>query len=167
MEPAPLSDFTEWDKGDFIGSHSGKVQYPKKLKTDTLIAYIPPQEIKTYIHYDHGVEEGKLLRNVSDAKIHSKYLTFLGTDYALMELVNEEIEDDSTCLIIKDSYGNCFAPFVTQNYHKVYVMDYRKYGRMGITKFCDKYGVDDVWFTPYMIATQSHDGNNLFSYLCK
>ena len=167
IEPAPLSDFTEWDKGDFIGSHSGKVQYPKKLKTDTLIAYIPPQEIKTYIHYDHGVVEGKLLRDVSDAKIHSKYLTFLGTDYALMELVNEEIQDDSTCLIIKDSYGNCFAPFVTQNYHTVYVMDYRKYTRMGITKFCEKFGVDDVWFTPYMIATHSHDGNNLFSYLCK
>jgi len=167
MEASPLEDWEEWDKGRFIGSHYGKVRYPLKLQDDTLIAYIPPQEIQTYIKYDHGWEEGKLLRNVSDKKIHSKYLTFLGSDYKLMKLVNEEIEDDSTCLIVKDSYGNCFAPFVTQNYHTVYVMDYRKYADMGLAKFCEKYEVDDVWFIPYMIATQSHDGNNIFARLCK
>jgi len=167
MEPVPLEDFEEWDKGEFIGSHYGKVKYPNKLKTDTLIAYKPPMEVKALIHYENNTQEGKLLRDISDAKVYSKYLTFLGSDYRLMELTNESIQDDSTCLIIKDSYGNAFAPFVTQNYHTVYVMDYRKYGTMSISKFCDKYDVDDVWFVPYMIATQSHDGNNLFGWLCK
>ena len=167
LEPRPLEDFEEWDKGEFVGTHAAKVKYPNKLKHDTLIAYKPPQEIKALIHYETNTQEGKLLRDISDSKIYSKYLTFLGSDYRLMELTNEEITDDSTCLIIKDSYGNAFAPFVTQNYHTVYVMDYRKYGTMGISKFCEKYGVDDVWFIPYMIATQSHDGNNLFANLCK
>ena len=124
-------------------------------------------EVKALIHYESNTQEGKLLRNISDEKIYSKYLTFLGSDYRLMELTNESITDGSTCLIVKDSYGNALAPFVTQSYHKVYVMDYRKYGTMGISRFCEKYGVDDVWFVPYMIATQSQDGNNLFGYLCK
>ena len=166
-EPVPLSAFEEWDKGEFIGSHYGKVKYPNKLKTDTLIAYKPPMEVSALIHYESNTQEGKLLRNISDEKIYSKYLTFLGSDYRLMELTNESITDGSTCLIVKDSYGNALAPFVTQSYHKVYVMDYRKYGTMGISRFCEKYGVDDVWFVPYMIATQSQDGNNLFGYLCK
>ena len=166
-EPVPLADFEEWDKGEFIGSHYGKVKYPQKLKTDTLIAYKPPMEVKALIHYESNTQEGKLLRNISDAKVYSKYLTFLGSDYRLMELTNESIPDDSTCLIVKDSYGNALAPFVTQNYHTVYVMDYRKYGTMSISKFCEKHDVDDVWFAPYLIATQSHDGNNLFSWLCK
>ena len=166
-EPMPLDAFEEWDKGEFIGSHHAKVKYPNKLKSDTLIAYKPPQEVTALIHYESNTQEGKLLRNISDQKIHSKYLTFLGSDYRLMELTNESITDGSTCLIIKDSYGNALAPFVTQSYHKVYVMDYRKYYTMGISKFCEKYDVDDVWFVPYMIATQSHDGNNLFKGLCK
>lgn len=166
-EPVPLADFEEWDKGEFIGSHYGKVKYPQKLKTDTLIAYKPPMEVSALIHYESNTQEGKLLRDISDAKVYSKYLTFLGSDYRLMELTNESITDDSTCLIVKDSYGNALAPFVTQNYHTVYVMDYRKYGTMSISKFCEKYDVDDVWFSPYLIATQSHDGNNLFNRLCK
>lgn len=166
MEARPLDDFEAWDKGRFIGSHYGKVMYPLKLEADYLTAYIPPQEIQAYIHYDHGWEEGELLRDIPDEKIHSKYLTFLGSDYKLMKLVNEEITDDSTCLIVKDSYGNCFAPFVTQNYHTVYVMDYRK-NTMPLTQFCEKYEVDDVWFSPYLIATQSHDGNDMFARLCR
>lgn len=167
IDPVPLEDYEEWDKGEFIGSHYGKVKYPQKLKTDTLIAYKPPMEVKALIHYETNTQEGKLLRNISDAKVYSKYLTFLGSDYRLMELTNESITDGSTCLLVKDSYGNAMAPFLTQSYHKVYVMDYRKYGTMSISKFCEKHDVDDVWFAPYLIATQSHDGNNLFSWLCK
>ena len=166
-EPMPLEEFEEWDKGEFIGSHYGKVKYPNKLKTDTLIAYKPPMEVDALIHYETNTQEGKLLRDISDAKVYSKYLTFLGSDYRLMELTNESITDGSTCLLVKDSYGNALAPFLTQSYHKVYVMDYRKYGTMSISKFCEKYDVDDVWFSPYLIATQSHDGNNLFAWLCK
>lgn len=167
MEAAPLSSFTEWDKGEFRGSHSSKVARPQKLRWDNLIAYIPPQDIQVSILYQWGAQEAPLLRDVADEKIYSKYSTFLGADYELMELINPEIEDDSTCLIVKDSFGNCFAPFVTQNYHRVLVMDYRKFHRMSLSKFAEKYEVDDIWFTPYMIATQSMDGNNFFEYLCK
>ena len=60
----------------------------------------------------------------------------------------------------------CFAPYFTQNYHTVYVMDYRKYTTCNVRKFAEKYDVDDVIFSPYMIATQSHGGNDLFEWLC-
>ena len=167
MEPAALDTFTESDRGEFKGTHTSKVARPQKLKSDTLIAYIPPQDIQAHAMYKSGPREIDMIKQIADDKLFSKYLTFLGGDYDLVRLVNEEIEDDSTCLIIKDSYGNAFAPFVTQNYHTVYVMDYRTYRRESLSEFVDKYEVDDVWFMPYMIATQSLDGRNMFERICK
>ncbi len=167
MEPADLNDFTVSDRGEFKGTHTSKVARPQKLKSDTLIAYIPPQDIQAYVEYKSGPRETPLIKTISDEKIFSKYLTFLGGDFELMRLENPEIQDDSTCLIVKDSYGNAFAPFVTQNYHTVYVMDYRSYHRGSLSAFVEKYGVDDIWFIPYMVATQSMDGNNMFERLCK
>ena len=167
MTPADIEEFTPSDRGEFKGTHTSKVARPQKLKSDTLIAYIPSQDIQAHAMYKSGPREIDMIKQIADDKLFSKYLTFLGGDYDLIRLVNEEITDDSTCLIIKDSYGNAFAPFVTQNYHTVYVMDYRTYRRESLSEFVDKYQVDDVWFMPYMIATQSLDGRNMFERICK
>ena len=167
MEAADLDDFEVLDQGAFQGSHYSKVKYSSKLREDTCIAYVPPGDITTLIHHDWGTEEGQLIHDKTKSKKRNKYLGFLGTDYALMELINDSLpEDAGTCLIVKDSYGNCFAPYFTQNYHTVYVMDYRKYTECNVRKFVEKYDVDDVFFSPYMIATQSHGGNDMFEWLC-
>ena len=167
MEPADINDFTVSDRGEFKGTHTSKVARPQKLKADTLYAYLPPQEIQAYVEYKQGPKKVPLIKDIADDKIFSKYLTFLGGDFELMRLENPEIQDGSTCLILKDSYGNAFAPFVTQNYQTVYVMDYRSFHRSNLSKFVEKYDVDDIWFIPYMIATQSLDGRNMFERLCK
>ena len=100
-------------------------------------------------------------------RVYEKYLTFLGGDYTLQKIVNESLPEGSTCLIIKDSFGNCFAPFMTQNYHTVYVMDYRTYFTLTITEFVEQYDVDTVIVMPYLMATQSHAGVSIFERLCK
>ena len=64
--------------------------------------------------------------------------------------------------MIKDSFGNCYVPFLTQNYHNVYAIDYRKYWRYTMADFVDKYDIDDVIVMPYLIATQAMDGNDMF-----
>ena len=167
MEPADINDFTVSDRGEFKGTHTSKVARPQKLKADTLYAYLPPQEIQAYVEYKQGPKKVPLIKDIADDKIFSKYLTFLGGAFELLRLENPEIQDGSTCLILKDSYGNAFAPFVTQNYQTVYVMDYRSFHRSNLSKFVEKYEVDDIWLIPYMIATQSLDGRNMFERLCK
>lgn len=166
-EPAALEDFEEWDQGEFLGSLYSKAPRKNKLKQDNLYAYVPQGDISTYILYEGNPNpvETELIHDKTTGDKFNKYLAFLGTDYALMKIVNESITDDSTCLIIKDSFGNCFAPFMTQNYHTVYVMDYRKYHTLRIQQFVEEYDVDDVMFIPYLIATQSQDGAKHFERL--
>ena len=100
---------------------------------------------------------------MTERAINTKYLTFLGTDYALTTVTNNSSPDGPTCIVIKDSFGNALVPFLTQCYHKIYAIDYRKFSGQGLRTLIDTYDADDVIFAPYLIATQAADGNKMFA----
>ena len=79
--------------------------------------------------------------------------------------MNNDLPDAPNCVVIIDSFGNAFAPFLTQNYNTVYAIDYRKYNAMNLQTFCEKFDIDDVIVAPYMMATQSAQVNSLFKPL--
>lgn len=167
LTPAPLDSFTPWDQGLFIGSLLGQARWPAKLKKDDCVAYIPEGDITMLVSEDGNYRyELPLLRDVTNANPNEKYLTFLSSDHALCEITNNSLPEGTACLLIKDSFGNCFAPYLTQNYHKVYAMDYRKYMLSGIRYFVEQHEVQDIIFSPYLIATQSTLGNDLIGKLC-
>jgi len=165
-EPAPLDSFTEWDQGEFQGSLYWQAKSPRKLKNDNVFAYIPDGDItmKIYGNSDWG-EEKPLIRDQTNAGIGNKYLCFISGDNAMSVITNESLPEGTSCVLVKGSFGNCFAPYLTQNYHTVYVLDYRKYYRYPISKFVEVYDVDDVIVLPYLIATQGSEGTDLFKYI--
>lgn len=168
MEPASLEeDFEAVEVGEFRGSLASKARYPAKLRDDTVTAYRPLGDITMFNMYDTTEAETTVLSDMTNRTVYESYLVFLGGDYTLQRIENRDIENGKTCLVIKDSFGNCFAPFLSKNYSTVYVMDYRKYQKMSVGKFIETYGVDDVIFMPYMMATQSSDGAMLFEYLTR
>ena len=164
--PAPLDSFTPWDQGTFTGSLYGQARWPRKLKKDDCIAYIPQGDITMMVKDKGSFQEMPLLRDMTKGNENEKYVTFLSSDHALCEITNNSLPEGTACLLVKDSFGNCLAPFLTQNYHKVYAMDYRKYGVSGLKYFVENNEVQDVIFSPYLIATQSILGNDLISGLC-
>ena len=127
---------------------------------------VQPGEIMTGFGKVKKGYEYPLISDMTNRKLGEKYLTFIGGDNPLVVITNNDLPDGPSCVIIKDSFGNCYAPFLTQNYHKVYIVDYRKYTQMKLTSFVDVYEIDDVIFMPYLIATQDEMGNKLIRYLC-
>lgn len=165
FDVVPLEDFEEWDQGEFEGSLHWKAPNPRKLRVDNVIAYVPPGDIECLVtNQSSGGYESPLLADMTQRDINTKYLTFLGTDYALTTVTNNSIPDAPTCIVIKDSFGNALVPFLTQCYHKVYAIDYRKFKGPSLRHLIDTYEVDDVIFAPYVIATQAADGNQMFAY---
>ena len=159
----PLEDFEEWDQGEFEGSLYWRAPRPHKLKLDNVIAYVPPGDIDTLVSTTNsGGYEAPLLADMTQRAINTKYLTFLGTDYALTTVTNNSIPDAPNCVVVKDSFGNALVPFLSQCYHKVYAIDYRKFtgSLKGMIK---NYEIDDVIFAPYVIATQANDGNKMIA----
>lgn len=167
LEAAALDSFEELDVGEFRGSLAEKARYPNKLRNDNVYAYVPQGDITMYNVYAYGSQEADMFQDMTNRYRYEKYLVFLGGDYALQKIVNESLPEGTTCLIVKDSFGNCFAPYMTQNYHTVYVMDYRKYNQMTIRQFVEEYGVDTVIMMPYLMATQASEGAAMFERLCR
>ena len=164
--PAELSDFEDWDQGEFVGSLSGQARRPNDVRRDNLYAYIPEGNITCTItdEYDNTFE-GDLLADMTNRDKNTKYLTFLSGDDPITQVTNHDLPDAPNCIVVKDSFGNCFVPFLSQNYHNVYAIDYRKYTEMNLQKFCEEKDIDDVIVMPYLIATQSMLGSQLLARL--
>jgi hypothetical protein len=60
------------------------------------------------------------------AKGGNAYGVFIGGDHPLTEIVSPHAPD-RRIIVIKDSYGNAFVPYLAAHYREVWVVDYRYY----------------------------------------
>ena len=70
----------------------------------------------------------------------------------MIEINNPKLKDDSSCIIIKESYGNAFVPFLVDHYQYVYVVDYRYYTG-DVAKVAAKHTNTDIIFLNNTAAT--------------
>lgn len=167
-EAAPLDNFDVWDQGEFRGSLYYQCNQSDKLRMDNVYAYMPKDDVTMMIYNEDGYGfEWPLLSDMSKSPINSKYMTFLAGDHPMVVITNNDKPDAPNCVIIKDSFGNCFAPFLSQNYHNVYVLDYRMYYQMKMSRFVEEYDITDLILLPAISSTQSESVVNLYAKLCK
>lgn len=79
-------------------------------------------------------------------EVRDKYAAFLYGNNDLTVITNKDSidkEDKSRVLIIKDSFGNSFVPFLTYSYDEVYVLDLRANSQK-VSEIMEKYEFDDV-----------------------
>ena len=111
LEPAPLENFEVWDQGRFQGSLYWKAPRTKDLTEDNLYAYNPPGDLNTRIYKNgDGGFEWTFLTDMSKSDVSTKYMTFLAGGGQMVKIVNNDLPDAGNCVIIKDSFGTCFAP---------------------------------------------------------
>lgn len=167
MEPAPLDSFEVWDQGEFEGSLYWSCNQSSKLRLDNVYAYNPPGDLETWITgNDGGTFQWTVLTDMSYSDVSSKYMTFIAGDNPMTEIINHDIPDAPTCVLVKDSFGNCLAPFLTQNFSTVYVMDFREYRAMNLAAFAEIYDVDYVIFGHMLGMAQTEGANSCFGWLC-
>lgn len=155
IHPHELGDYKKKKFPDFLGSFYAYSNQSKALKKnpDTVEAYIPiatnkekitPREGKPY-QYD-------IISDANKFSSANKYLAFIGGDQPLIEINNPKLKDDSSCIIIKESYGNAFVPFLVDHYQYVYVVDYRYYTG-DVAKVATKHTNTDIIFLNNTAAT--------------
>ncbi len=98
-----------------------------KIKADTvdIYSYDEGSKVTEYI-VNNGKEElnydSIYFREFLDQK--DKYSTYLGQNQPLVT-IKTDVHNDKKILIIKDSYAHCFAPFLTQHYSEITLLDLR------------------------------------------
>ena len=163
ITPTPLSSYEKLSFGGFLGTLYSKTGQPAAMgnNPDTVEAYVPMGTNDEYIYDENGGDRtryrGGVVRKDTDsfyAAAASKYNCFLMGDHPLIEIHNENISADrkgTTVLLVKESFGNAFAPFLVDSYEYVYVVDYRYYNGT-LSELVTSKGVDDVIFLNNVVA---------------
>ena len=123
---------------DFYGTLYSKT-LNEKIKADCIETYVSNTKFALNIKdelYDSIYFEKFL--NEKD-----KYSYFLSGNHGICTIKNLDISSDKKLLIIKDSYANCFVPFIAENYSEVTLVDprYSSYAQINEINLSDYDGV--------------------------
>ncbi len=80
--------------------------------------------------------------------------TFIGGDNPLSTITNNDLPEGDSCILVKESFGNAFAPLLIPHYKNIYVVDYRYY-KGGLIRLAQEKGVKDVIFLNNISATRT------------
>ncbi len=155
VEAESLDSYKTETFDNFKGSYSFTTNDPDMIAhLDQVTVYYPnAKDAKLYFYDEEGnKKDWPIIANVKKAKPGGKYNTFAAGDKPLTVITNNDIKDDSACIVIKDSYGNAFVPFLVDHYHKIYEMDFR-YWDGDLAKTAEEYGVKDVLFVVSILNT--------------
>lgn len=127
ISPHALSEYEKKKFGSFIGTYYGDTNGDKNFRKDELAAYYPVSD-KISMKYQNEsgkIVNGHVIADSSKYGISNKYLAFLEGDNAYTVITNKNIKDSSSCVVVKESFGNALVPYLTDHFSKIYVIDYR------------------------------------------
>lgn len=154
LTPASLSDYETVEYPNFLGSFYASSNQAQSLKEnpDTVIGYIPQSTNDMfYIDENQQTIRWRIVNDVSDYSAGSKYSAFSAADQMYAQIDNPQLSDGSSCVVIKESFGNAFIPFLVDHYAHIYIVDYRYFRNYAkydndIYKLITENNVSDVIF---------------------
>lgn len=159
LDPVPIDEFEKKElTTKYIGSmynYTGDERV--KSFYDTVEAYLPTKDCTMTIY---NTSWGTLKRNFCIDTTYKNYLAFLMGDYGYTVINVPENPQDMTCLVIKDSYGNAFVPYLTEHYGNIIVVDLRYITIDLYEEFKDS-GLTDIIF---MTNTSSANSSAWYNY---
>lgn len=154
-EPITLDQYETVTINNFLGSTYAKTMDKSIEKNpDIIYAYLPfvnykYEKYRYYQCFDADIIDMKY----ADTKL-DKYLVFLSAGDGTWSKISTENTNGKKLLVIKDSYGNSFVPFLLPHYEEIYVIDPRFYdfntSEKNIADFIESKGINEVLFVNYM-----------------
>lgn len=131
----PVSD-------SFQGTLAARSGY--RVPDDTIEVYWPDQEEELVVTYVQEQTKSASLYAAEKLKTRDKYGMFLNGNHPLAE-IRTMASTGRKLLLIKDSYANCFVPFLTGDFEEIVLVDPRYYYDSA-EKLMKQYGFTDVLF---------------------
>ncbi len=126
----------------FLGTTYAKVR--SGGLADTIFLYERIDGPKYTLDYNMGEFQSDSFYDLTKPESEDPYGVFFGGNQAMVDIrTEEETTNGKTLLIIKDSFGNCFAPFAAAHYARTIVVDLR-YVNLPVSKLLRVYPADDI-----------------------
>ena len=143
LEPVPLSEYAKTTVSTaFYGTvfSSSGVRW---VRPDVIDTYVPDDGITvtsyTYDKNGNPVEEPRQLYDKSFLAVKDKYAMFLGGQQSLG--VIRTGREGPKLLLIRDSYTDSLAPFLTAHYSEIHLIDLRYY-KLSVADYIKQNGID-------------------------
>lgn len=144
ITPENKDDLKYANYGDFLGSYYTELGSAEmEAHPDTVEAWIP-NGTNTLTLYEDGTEsQFEVITDTTDWPITEKTMCFIMGDQQLEKIENPNITDGSSCMVVKDSFGDFLVPWLVDHYQTVWVADFR-YFPGNIKDFCFENDVKDL-----------------------
>ena len=156
LEATKLSQMEHRQKDGLLGTLYGQTQDPHLAKTPDFVEYfIPPVEMQTQQYWRGQANDPK------DIGLFAEYVTagpntysvFLHGDHPLTHIKTNN-HTGRKVMLVKESYGNAFAPFLACNFDEVFIADQR-YFEFGVVDFVKEKGITDLIFLNNIFAVNT------------
>lgn len=154
IEPVKKEDFDiKTVSDDFKGSLYYKLGVG--IGTDDSInIYVPKEHSNVVVDFVYEQQKSASLYNDSKLDTKDKYEVFMNGNHKYVKIKTLG-NYDKKLLVIKDSYANCFIPFLTNHYGQINIVDLRYYTD-NIKDIIEPEGITDILFL-YNVNTFNDD----------
>ncbi|MEG2455817.1 MAG: DHHW family protein [Oscillospiraceae bacterium] len=157
FSPTPLTDYTKTVQStEFFGStfSSSGVRW---VKPDTIETYVPGTSATVTNYFDVKAEPGTMY-DLPKLAVKDKYAMFFGGNKPLTVIKSTVAPKEAPkLLVIRDSYSDSMAPFLTANFSEIHLFDPRYY-KISPTKYAADHHIDQI-LVLYSVANFVSDGN--------
>ena len=165
MTPTKLNEYKSGNQSGFKGSlYKALAKYPQyesfKNVSDDVYYYIPKNKA-TVMSYrgaelTNGQERDLIYPDYSaDTNL---YNIFMGGDVPL-GYIHSDVGNGKSILVIRDSYGHAFLPFLVDNFEYIYSIEPRYFNKttniITLSKFYRENKIDTLLFISYSLSATS------------
>lgn len=129
------------------------------VTADEIDTYIKDDNLEIISYQDDKLKESTLYHDEYLNK-KDKYSYFLGGNNPLIIIKNKSINTTRRLLVIRDSYTSAIAPFLSERFSEVHLIDLR-YNKNSIKEYIDKNNITDT-LVLYGLATFLTDDNLVY-----
>lgn len=146
---APLSDYETVTMEGYVGTMYGySGDNPLVRNNPDTFTYYKPKNEYTVTYYTQSLENpyeaGMFLKTLDNLAVVQWYLVFFGGDGEVAH-VHTDVGNGRKLVIVKDSYGNAFAPCLANSFEDIWVVDMRGFEK-SISQLVKDEGLTDVLF---------------------
>ena len=156
FEPIPLESMEKHVIENFVGTLYGQTQDTVLRDNPDYVEYfVPPMETETYRYIKNQPYTPYASTIFADYATGggNTYSVFLHGDLPLTH-IKTKANTGRKIVVVKESFGNAFSPFMVSHYDEVFIVDQR-YFQLGLIDFIQQNGVTDLLFINNIFAANT------------
>ena len=156
FEPLAYENYEKGTINGFLGTLAASANDSTLNKNPDYVEYCKvPVNTEAYLYRKNTPNKAELTTVLATyASGGNSYSVYLAGDFPRFDIKNLDNPDGKNILVLKESYGNAFAPYLIPHYANVHVLDLRYFGG-SIKDFVSEHEIDEILIIDNIFAANT------------